>query len=251
MSIFHSIGKYLVYVFLFTFVGIFFSFFVNAQVGAPPAQTELATIETPNFDFLVSWTATNYVPSDFKGKILPSKNSPVQISFDVLDGNKFVNIANQQVDWYLNDSLIKSGVGLKSIVFIPTRNTSIIDIVIPAYTDAKYNAAEINTVITIPMATPEVVIHAPYANKNISLGDNVFQVLPYFFNISNVGQLKVDWEIDGVKNSGEANRPDILNLTATSQGEAAAGANIGIKAFVQNLANQFEFAQNYINLNIK
>ncbi len=219
----------------------------KAQVAIPG----LSNLTNPNFDFLISWKAINYVPADYKGKILPSKNSTIQISFDVLDSGKFINISKQQVEWYLNDNLIKSGVGLKSITFTASTNSNVIEILIPNYTDSKYSAAQINTIITIPIASPEIVIKAPYPNKNITIGDNLFQVLPYFFNINTLNQLKVDWEVDGVKNSGTADRQDILNLTTTSQGQAATGTNVGIKAFVQNLTNQFEFAQNYINLNIK
>jgi len=244
MKVFCFTKKYYVF---FVLLSLFLSFSVNAQVN-PPILTSLTN---PDFDFLISWKATNYVPADYKGKILPSKNSPVQISFDVLDNGKFVNIANQQIEWYLNDSLIKSGAGLKSILFTPISNSNVIEILIPNYNDTKYKAAELSAVITIPLASPEVVINAPFPNKSISIGDSSFQVLPYFFNINTINQLKIDWDVDGTKNSGQANRQDILNLTTTSQGQAAVGTNIGIKAFVQNILNQFEFAQNYINLNIK
>lgn len=66
-------------------------------------------------EFLVSWRASNYVPADYQGKILPSKNSAVEIGFDVIDKNKIADLSRHNINWFLGDNLIRSGVGLKKI----------------------------------------------------------------------------------------------------------------------------------------
>ena len=42
-------------------------------------------------EFLISWRAVNYVPADYQGKILPSKSSPIEAGFDLVDKNKIVD----------------------------------------------------------------------------------------------------------------------------------------------------------------
>jgi hypothetical protein len=241
--------------FLICFVlsGLFFaSLLAQAQTSTFnfPALSNLAT--NPNFDFLISWRAINYVPSDYQGKILPSNGSAIEISFDVLDKGKFVNISNQNIEWSLNNNLIKSGIGLKTIRFVATNNNDQrINISIPQYKDSKYQAADLGAVITIPLSSPKIVINAPYPNKIMGLGENLFQALPYFFNISNLGQLQFSWNVNGAESSNQTTNSDILRLTASSQGQAAIGTNTSITVSAKNSVNQMEFAQSYINLGIK
>ena len=251
-----SVRKYHLFAICLAILGLVSIFPAKAQFNVP----ELAPLISPNFDFIISWRAVNYVPADFSGKILPSKNSKIEISFDVLDldSGKFIDITQQQIEWYLNDAPLKSGVGLKSVVFpINSGNSRTIEIIIPNYSDSKYNkgkynGSELNVVTTIPVASPEIVINAPYPNKTISIGENLFQALPYFFNINTVNQLKIGWDVDGTEYSNEqASRQDILNLSATTQGQVAEGANFSIQASAQNLLDKLEMAQDYINLDIK
>ena len=257
MKVLNSSKKYYSFAIYSALLGLFLTLSAKAQFNIP---AEPAPPINPNFDFIISWRAVNYVPADFNGKILPSKNSPIQISFDILDldNGKFVDIAQQQIEWYLNDKLLKSGIGLKSISFpANSRYEHPIEIVIPNYNDDKYNkggynGAELNAVTSIPAASPKIVINAPYPNKTIPIGENLFQALPYFFNINTLNQLKIGWNIDGTEYyNDQANRQDILNLSTDTQGQAAEGANISIQASAQNILNQLELAKDYINLDIK
>ena len=250
MKILGFIKQYGFHLFCLVLFGSFLALSANAQ---QLTKTPVLTMPTnPQFDYLISWRAVNYVPADYQGKILPAKNSTIEASFDVLDNGKFVDISKQNIVWYLNNNLLKSGVGLKTVRFSAAQNTDqVLDITIPNYQDAKYKIADVGTLITVPISSPQIVINAPYPGKAIRIGDNLFQALPYFFNITNPNQLKISWDVDGAQTAGQQGNADILNLTSATQGSAAEGANVGIKVTAQDQADIFSFAQHYINLDIK
>lgn len=228
---------------------------VKAQIDDLLKMTPLpvpAAPVNPEFDFLISWRAINYVPADYKGKILASKNSDIEISFDLLNKGKFIDISGQKIEWRLNNDFLKSGAGLKTIKFTAVKNRDqFVEISIPDYKDSKYKITNLGAVITIPLSSPEIVINTPYPKKKIGIGENLFRALPYFFNIADISQLKIDWNIDGLKPVGQINGTDILRFTASTKGQAAEGANVSIAVSAKNPADQLEFAQSYINLDIK
>lgn len=251
MNIFCSTKKYYVFVVFLSLFCIFSSSLVSAQLTTQLPETTLST-QNPNFEFLVSWRAINYVPSDYQGRIIPSKNSIIEISFDLLDKGKFVDISKQQINWNIDRNSFKSGVGLKSIVTtFDKAATKLIEIEIPDYNDRTYTGAYLNKFINIPAVSPEIVINAPYPNKTIGIRQNSFQAIPYFFGISNLGQLKFEWSVDEQKVNTDLAYPSILAIDLTSQGSPKSGTNTLIKVLVRNITDTMEFASKTINLNIK
>ncbi|MCL5017082.1 MAG: hypothetical protein M1155_00230 [Patescibacteria group bacterium] len=222
----------------------------NAQV-APNIPSITTTPINPNFDFLISWRATNYVPANYPGKVMPTIGSSVEVSFDCLDQGKFVDLSEQNILWYLGDNLLQSGVGLKSVKFTVNQVNPQISISIPKYKDAKYPMGDLEGLTTIPTTQAKAVINAPYPARTIKVGTNPLQAIPYFFNVSDPSQLNISWNVDGSDVSGQSGNPSILNLTTTTQGNPAVGANTGINITIQNPASYYEFARNYVNLDIK
>ena len=230
-------------------LGLLSVFSANAQTT--PKIPALTLPTNPNFDLLISWRATNYVPANYQGKIMPSNNSSIEVSFDALNQGKFVDLSKQNIIWYLNDNFLQSGIGLKSVKFTASQLNPVISISIPNYKDSKYSAGDIEGVITIPTTSAKVVIDAPYPAKAIKIGDNLFQALPYFFNVADLGQLNFNWNVDGSDVAGQSGNANILKLTTATEGSPVAGANTSINVTAQNPASNFEFARNYINLDIK
>lgn len=251
-KVFSSVKKYSFFLTLIL-AGLSLASYSYAQLKIP-VNTPIP--DDPNFEFMISWKAINYVPASFFGKILVGDSSTIKISFDAIDKGKFVDLSNQNIEWYLNDKLINFGKGLKSVIFTSAQNADQeVKIVVPNYSGTvngkTYKSVVLTALTTIPISSPEIVIDAPYFNKQISIGEKTFQALPYFFNIQNINQLKITWNVDGTETSGQANRQDILTILTSTEGQVAEGMNIGIKVFAQNPANQFEFAQSYINLDIR
>jgi hypothetical protein len=225
--------------------------FLPTKAQTAPTLPSLALPETPDYNFLISWKANNYVPSDYQGRIMPSKNSEVEVSFDLLDKGTIIDISKQQINWNLNHRSLRSGIGLQSIkITFNSNSEQLLEIELPDYKDAKYKMAYLDYFIKIPGRAPEVVINAPYPNNIIKIGQNPFQALPYFFNITNLGQLKFEWSVDGQKQTN-SQYPHILGLDLSSLSQPQEGSNTSIEVFTQNLSNQLEFATQNINLDIK
>ena len=252
MNIFGSTKKYSLSVICLALIGLFFGFNAAAQLTTKLPTTTLST-QNPNFEFLVSWRAINFVPSDYKGRIIPSKNSIIEISFDLLDSNgKFVDVSKQQINWNIDRNSFKSGAGLKSIVTTFDKvSTKLIEIELPNYNDKTYTGAYLNKFVNIPAVSPEVIINAPYPNKTIGIKQNAFQAIPYFFGISSLSQLNFAWEVDGRKMDNDPGYPSIFAIDLTSQGSPESGATTMIKVLVKNITDQLEFASKSINLDIK
>lgn len=248
MSAYIFMKKYGFGLLFILFLGLNFS--ANAQTSLDSKSITLAS--NPNFDYIISWRSLSYVPAEYKGKIMASDNATIEISFDAVNQGKIVDLLKQTVEWRLNNNLITSGIGLKSIKFAADQNTDqVITITVPNYSDSRYKMAELNAATTITLIPPELVIKAPYPNKQTTVGEKLFQALPYFFNISDIKQLSINWEVNGSKTANQSDRSDLFSVALATQGEVAQGASVGIKAFAQNITNQFEFAQNYINLNLR
>lgn len=201
--------------------------------------------------FLVSWQANSTAPSWYSGKIFPTKDSPVEISFELIDSDKQVNLSKTAVRWYINDKLEKNesdGFGIKYLKFIasdyPGQDTEI-RISIPSYK----NFGPLDKIITIPIAKPQAVIIAPYSDKKIAAGKSAFEAIPFFFSAQDLSQIIYKWFVDNraVSDSGDNSR--ILDLNIPQ--EAPKETIINIKATAKNSLKETEFASGNLNVEIK
>ncbi len=232
-----------IYIFKFIFIFLFLSFFINiagAQtVGSQP-------------QFLVSWKADNYAPSWYSGKISPTKNSKIDITFELIDNGKIADLSKLKVRWYINDKLVlneKNGLGIKSYSFnvndYAGQDTEI-RITILGYKNGK----QIDKIITIPVVFPEAVISTPYADLQINTGNTLLIAYPFFFNISDLKNLYFDWNVNNRRiEIDDINRQQIMDLNIDQR--APSGFVADIKLTIRNLLDEMEFAGNNIKLNIK
>ncbi|MEK9186341.1 MAG: hypothetical protein AAB885_02010 [Patescibacteria group bacterium] len=183
-------------------------------------------------EFMVSWKADSYVPSDYRGKILPSPSSSIEMAFELIDGGRIANISNNQVRWYVNGRLYRSGAGLKSITYVPAQfdrqnREAHIEII-------GYRGLNLEKRFTVPVAEPSVVI--------VPISQNEFRALPYFFNISSFNQLQFDWRANDLAPENIAEHPDLLTLS-----NLAPGLPISLSVTVKNLNEILEIAGTSLN----
>lgn len=199
-------------------------------------------------EFIVSWKAGSFAPSDYLGKIFPTKNTSVEIGFDLIDENKFVNLSNYTIYWFLDGKLIKKGKGLKGIDFKTTQlnNDHLVRITV-----VNYKGNDLDKTVVVPVVSPEVVINLPYPNNEaIKAGQTIFRAFVYFFNVSKLTDLSFDWSVDNQKISkGKAVRPDILKLEINANNLPSPALNLSVA--VKNISENFEMASNSKNLKIK
>jgi len=181
---------------------------------------------------LITWkTSGSYVPPGYLGKALPTYNSEITASLEIISNGKLVDLSGQTIYWYLNntDTLIGGGVGAQSITFPPLGtppNVTTLEVELPYYPGGFL----IHTV-SIPMVQPQTVINAPYPNGRFSSNPVTVSALPYFFNIASPSDLSYAWSVNGQAGSNTEN-PNIAQITLP-QGTAA-GTSFGISLTVDN-----------------
>ncbi|MCL4404219.1 hypothetical protein M1432_02665 [Patescibacteria group bacterium] len=208
--------------------------FAWAQTPAGQAATSV----------IITWQAQNYFPADFPGKASVTPGSPVKASVEELSGNRLVNLGQAQVSWFVNDNLIQSGVGLKSIIFTASPDpTGLVNIRVQVQTGSGSNTSS----ISITASPPFAVIDYPAVQKNIPSGGKiVFTAWPYFFNVSSLSDLKFTWQLNGqtVTSSGNQLTLDIGTPQSSSQ------QMLPVTLTTQNIQNPLEFSRTVNVFNI-
>jgi hypothetical protein len=211
--------------------------------AATPPEGGSLTGQTTSPQFMITWQSRTYVPADFEGKILPTANSTIAVSFELIDGGTPADLSGQTVYWYANNNFLQGGKGLQHIEFrAPDAVGGTIDlrVEVPNYK----RGAQLKTV-EIPIVAPRAVIEAPFPNNEFSASPVQLTGLPYFFNVRDISPLNFSWSINGVTPSGTEN-PDMLTIRLNQ--DALAGSPLGVAFTVQNKNNALEGASGNVNL---
>ncbi|MBU6500455.1 MAG: hypothetical protein KGJ89_01325 [Patescibacteria group bacterium] len=186
--------------------------------------------------FLVTWRANSYVPADYRGKIMPTTNSLINVSFELLVGGKPADISKQTVYWYLNDDLLAGGAGMQSIGFVPNgiTDTASIRIQIPNYAT---NLLVDN--IDIPLVSPEAVIYSPYPNGSFSGNSLQVSAIPYFFNTTTPSSLNYSWTVN---DQSPTNLEDPSKLTVNLNPSTPPGSEFDVGLSINGTRNSSEAA---------
>ena len=228
--------KFLLCIFL-----VFALYILSSISSSAFAQTSI--------QFLTSWQAQNYAPSWYQGKIFATRGVPIEISFEMLDKGKIIDLSKTIVRWYVNDKLVANednGLGLKTLKIIApdyAGHETNIRIAIVNYLsgDTLYKN------IAIPIVAPEAVINAPYADRKIGFGQSVFTATPFFFNVKNLDNLSVDWSTAEQNAGGQLSWSLNLNIEPTTP----SGSIINLSVAIKNALNELESAAKNIQLQLK
>ncbi len=208
--------------------------------------------------FMVSWNASSFAPQWYQGKILPSKGSRVNISFELIGQDKtnlgkVLDLSNRLVKWYVNNQYYDQGQGLKSISFpinkwIASDNLSV-RISSEVENPSDGSVSFVDNYITIPIVNPEVVIF----NKNFSNIINANSMIslssaPFFFNANLLYDIVPTWTVENKKFGGIANDPFSLSVNF---GKNINSGIVDIGLTAQNANNPIESAQSSISFTIQ
>ena len=178
-------------------------------------------------EFILTWKAANYAPSGYQGRVFPTSDTKVDAALELIDGGKLANLSGAEIRWYVNNNLQKSGAGLKTFTFNAdgTRGDQTLRVSIN-----DYRGLTLEKTITIPLASPELVIDG---------GPNAFRALPYFFNFGDVRKANFTWSANGAEVAGDPNNPDVLFLDTRN---LAPGTEIVLEASINNVFRALETA---------
>ena len=218
------------YILSLVFVSAFFVTAVHAQT-AP--------------EFIASWNAATYVPSEYLGKIFPSQGSLTEVSFNLVEKNKVLDLSRYEIRWDINGTLFKIGNGLQRIQFQnntpANQNTVRITVVYD-------NNTELTQTLVIPVKRPLLVIDTSLSNRTLSSGTTFFRAIPYFFNATNLSAIQFRWFQNGKPITNREDNPEILALNIPS---GTTNLDLNLSATASNLLNLRETASRVIGFHIK
>lgn len=177
--------------------------------------------------FLLTWNATgSYIPSSYQGKALPTYGSKITASLTLVSaGGQILDLSQQTIYWYLDDTLIGGGVGVQKVTFSPVGeapNSEDLRVTIPSY-NGNYLVHEIQ----IPMVLPVAVILAPYPNGQFSQNPVTVSALPYFFNIPSASGLSYSWSVNGQAGTSAEN-PESAEVTLPAGTQPGTGLAVSL-----------------------
>ena len=213
-------------------------------------------------DVDLTWDANSQAPASYKGKLLPTQNSTVNISalpFVYWPGTKTL-IANNNLifNWYIDDKFSAGNSGAdKSNLILVVNNYAGGSKLIRLEIKTSDGAVSISKIIEIPIARPQVFIHLadpetglPFgpALKNFTIGpiDLNFTAQNYFFNVT-PNNLRWRWFIGGKEVESDTEKPWLASLNLTNIDLLSTQ----IQTIVKNPSNELETAGAIINLEIK
>ena len=222
-------GKHTPFLVLAAFV-IFFALFSKFAAAAGP-------------ELLITWRAKSYVPPDYSGKILPTANSEMTASLEVINQGRVVDISGQTIYWYVNGNLISNGKGVQTVTFHTPNslpNVATIKAELPFY-----SGGDLLSEVSIPVVPPEAVIEAAYPNSSFYGGTAEAKAFPYFFNVSTANDLIFSWSVNGQIPTSSEN-PSILSVN--SDPNMPVGSTLLIALDIQNQTNPLEAASKIVSL---
>lgn len=186
-------------------------------------------------EFIITWKANNYAPSEYQGKILPAKGTAVNVSIELVEKGKLANLSAYEVRWFADDELQTAGFGMKNFNFEIDTFTGKSSVLVKAEI-INYRKTNLEKIILIPIAEPELTI--------TRLDKNTFKALPYFFNVSTINDLGFIWSINDVSTSGLVEEPDFLSLDLA---KINAGTSLVLNLLVENPENLMEKINKSLN----
>ncbi len=177
---------------------------------------------------LITWSAlSSEVPPGYHGKALPGINSQVSASVTAISNGKPIDLSSYTVYWYMDDNFLGGGIGKQSITFSAPGYAEIVSLraQIPDFPGGFL----VNTV-HFQLASPRVVIAAPYEGNTFSQPSVSVQALPYFFNVAGLDKLSFQWMVNGQVVATQENPQD---LTVNLGSDAPSGYSLSINLSIR------------------
>lgn len=180
-------------------------------------------------DFMTSWQTKTYTPDWYIGKALPTYQSFINVTFELIEDGKPADLSKTIVRWYVGDVLYKNelnGLGIKNItVYNQKYGGDVTDIKISL---PEYKTGVLEKTISIPIKDPEVVIDVPFFEKRVPKGENKIFAWPFFFNTLVAGNLNLQWTVDGIGVTAQRASAPLLLFTVGNDIQTGGQSRIGV-----------------------
>lgn len=208
-------------------------------------KTPVATPQIPP-QIILTWNASNFYPSNFRGKALPSIGTPITISASLLMNGKFVDTSNAKFVWYKSGDKLTEGDGLNQItsdVGTDGITTAFFDV------EVTLGDAVVNQSLAIPSTQPVVAIEIPYPRSTVDINANVLlRAVPYFFNVTSLDRLVFYWQVGDIKKNMGSTNAISLKISAPY---SASQKNVAVSSYVQSKDDLTNITKTNTNLFIR
>ena len=151
-------------------------------------------------ELIVTWKASSYVPTSYKGKALPVAGTVIDASVILIDGGKVISLAPYDVNWYAGEDRIAGGKGIGAVrTTAPITGQDSLELRVNV---AKYNNQPLDAFMTVPIVRPEILIV-----RKPNTTTQAFSIIPYFWNIMTPNELAITSAANG----------DTVTATATNK----------------------------------
>ncbi len=192
---------------------------------------------------LITWKATgSAAPANYAGKILPGVGTPVTASVAVISAGRPVNLSGRTIYWYLDDNFLAGGIGTQTIVFNAVGHVEIMALRAEI---VGYPGGSLISTVHIPVANPQVVIVAPYADNMFSGPAVMVHAEPYYFPVIDLPNLVLAWSVNG---QSVTNRENPEDLTINVDASTPAGYSLLISLGAQLSDNPLAVAEAGVTL---
>lgn len=146
---------------------------------------------------LLTWSASNFYPSTYHGRALPTPGTPVTISVALLQNGTFTDLSNVPITWYKNEEKLDSGTGLTQTTFQPGTGEVGNNFI---RAELTLGDSTIDQSVLVPVTNPTVAIEIPYPYGSVDANSDItLRATPFFFNISSLQDLIFYWQVGDVK----------------------------------------------------
>ena len=216
-----------------------------AVLGLLSSSLVFSQNNPPQTQVLLNWTSQTYAPNGYVGKTLPTGNSWITATVDVIRGGKMVSLDKENIYWYRNDQFIDGGVGLWQINIqapeIPGDTISL-RAEVPGLGGSTLKT------IDIPTTQPVVALDAPYPGGYVSGQKIKVTALTYFFDTKNPLDIKYNWKVN---NENVKNLESPFYVELAPREDTPDGFSMRVELGVVDPKNIFVGARRIVSLTLK
>ncbi|MEX1014477.1 MAG: hypothetical protein WDZ80_04935 [Candidatus Paceibacterota bacterium] len=208
--------------------------FVFIEAQTTPSSSEV----------IITWKANNFYPSNYQNKAPVTRNSSIDVSLELIENQRMVNLSGDVVTWYLDGTFFIKGPGIDEISFESNKlngDSHRVRAIIEG------SGRTVERTIVIPVKNYESIIETRLSGSSVQLGSSLnLTAFPYFFNIESLNELSFNWTVNGEERKDTTNEIS-LNVGANPD---LVGSRILINSTIINQADLTESARSTKNLTI-
>jgi len=231
--------KIIFIIFLFTFILI-------------KKDLVFAAEKTPQSFLYLSWESDGMAPLTYEGRVMPTEYAMIKASVQPLIYSKgaYLNSDSWNYQWFVNNTLIAQGIGLKEARFIAKDYTKTsYEVTVRVYSSLSETPFIKTT--TIKLVRPLVYLK-PINEKSITLNaysttaDLVeLEAVPLFLGNYGADQINYRWSINGERIPDFDNQKSII-VPYIGEGESE---SVNIKVVIEDQRDVILRAESALNIN--